>query len=163
VILLERVVPTTRTKEKTHESISKTITHIMALPISSSLGSQVSIQDTDWQCRRRGSDMHTNVCGANEDKGGGAKCASGSRASTRNGTAEDIGFRLCGHDEGTDGATSIQQVSGFEREAVLGESFLVEGILRGHRRSGRRDDTEVCKISREARASAGRIQFQEIA
>lgn len=33
MILLKRVVPTTRTKEKTHESIPKTITDLMALQV----------------------------------------------------------------------------------------------------------------------------------
>ena len=50
--------------------------------------------------------------------------------SDRHDPAESIGFRLCRNRERADGDPSLQSVSTFEAEALLGKSFLGAWILR---------------------------------
>lgn len=49
VVLLDEVVPTTSNLGVANESISKAITNNMALPISSCMGTQIQVSDTDWR------------------------------------------------------------------------------------------------------------------
>lgn len=88
----------------------------------------------------------------------GVERSAGSCASVGTSTAEDIDFQVDGSSEGEDGLEAIYQVSVFKEEAVLGQSFLGEGILCGYGRAERGDDTEVCKVSGEARAEA--VEFE---
>ena len=56
-------------------------------------------------------------------EGGVRSCAYGG-----NGTAEGIGIAINGTAEGSDIDAVVSSVSAFEKEALLGQSFLGEGL-----------------------------------
>ena len=63
-----------------------------------------------------------------------------------------VDIAAIGSAEGSDGNESISPISAFEKEALLGQSFLGQGLLRGYGGSGCGYDTQVCPLSREERA-----------
>jgi hypothetical protein len=127
----------------------------MALSVSCCMGTEVSVPDLD-RCGKIGSRSRgpgdLRVCGLRAD---GAECAAGSRASSGDDPAEGINIRFVGSVEGTDFDEAVPPVSVFEEEAVLGQSFLGQGILCGHSGIGCGHDMQVCPLPGEEGAAVG--------
>jgi len=83
------------------------------------------------------------------DASGGAECATGSRAPGFDNSAEGSRIRVTGSVEGADVDKDVPPVSAFEEEALLGQSFLVQGLLCGHGGIRCGHDTQVCPLSGE--------------
>ena len=79
-------------------------------------------------------------------RSGGIECTAGPRAHDCDGAAEGSDLRLDGESERAIIDQDIQAVQASEGKALLGQSFLVERILRRHDWSGCGDDPEVCEI-----------------
>ena len=127
----------------------------MALSVSRGLGSEIPVSDFDrprkgnagggnifdlWFCRMRG---------------GGVERPTGPCSFVGAGSAQGSDIAAIGSAEGSDGNESISPISAFEKEALLGQSFLGQGLLRGYGGSGCGYDTQVCPLSREERATVG--------
>src|SRR5512147_3142753 len=127
----------------------------MALSVSCCMGSEVSISDFDRSGKAGSGDRDPGdlwVCGL---RGGGAECAARSRAPGGDDPAEGIDIGAAGAVEGADIDEAVPPVSVFEEEAVLGESFLGQGLLCGHGGIGCGHDTQVCPLSGEEGAAVG--------
>src|SRR5512139_3727198 len=105
----------------------------MALSVSCCMGTEVSVSDLNRGCEGRSRSWgpgDLRVCGM---RGDGAECAAGSRASGSDDSAEGVDIRSAGAIEGSDLDEVVSPVSVFEEEALLGQSFLGQGLLCGHR------------------------------
>jgi hypothetical protein len=125
----------------------------MALSVSCGLGTEISVPDSNRfgeASRRRWGAGDLRVCRL---RGGGAECAAGSRASGADDSAEGSGIGLIGSVEGADLDKDVPPVSVFEEEAVLGQSFLDQGLLCGHGGIGCGHDTQVCPLPGEEGAA----------
>jgi len=151
--LYSRVVPQRREKGGSSEQISKVITHDMALSVSHHLGSKIPVPDSDWanrseRCRR--SPGNLRLC---RNRGGGTECPKGSCASDRDGAAKAVDLGSHGPSERSNVNEDLQAVQAPEKKALLGQSFLGKGLLRGHGRNGRRNDPKVRQVPRKERAT----------
>lgn len=79
-------------------------------------------------------------------RGGGIERTAGPRAPDCAGAAEGSDLRPDGESEGAVIDQGIQAVQASEEKALLGQSFLVQRILRRHGWSGCGDDSEVREI-----------------
>ncbi len=59
-------------------------------------------------------------------------------------TAEDFGIDVCWNGEGKDSNTSASKIQGIKTEAVLGQSLMDEGLLRGYGGLGYGKDSGLC-------------------
>jgi len=78
------------------------------------------------------------------------------------GTAEGIDIEVGGDGERAHGDPGVSEVSVSEREALLGEPFLVAGVLCGYDRFGCEDDPSLCEVSREEGTSGRATQVAYI-
>ena len=122
------------------------------------MGTEVSVSGTEGSDRRGGIELYSGILWSDGLSDIGVERSAGSRASVGTSTAEDIDIEADGGSKRQDGLEDVFQVSVFKEEAVLGQSFLGEGILCGYGRAERGDDTEVCKVSGEAGTEA--IEFE---
>ena len=88
-------------------------------------------------------------------RGSGAECAARPRSSCGDDSAEAIGFGIAGSVKGSDVDEDVQAVSATQEEAVLGQSFLGQGLLCGHSGFGCGHDTQVCPLSGGKGEAAG--------
>ena len=84
----------------TNESIQEVITHDLALPISLSLDTEVSLSSASRTSATRGRELYKSVLGAKRLYGNRAQHSDRSRSSVGDDSAEDIGFGLCWNDQG---------------------------------------------------------------
>ena len=129
----------------------------MALSVSCCMGTEVSVSDFDRNGKAGGGGWDTGdlwVCG---QRGGGAECAARSRAPGCDDSAEGVDIRVAGPVERADIDEAVPPVSVFEEEAVLGQSFLGQGLLRGHGGVGCGHDTQVCPLPGEEGAAVGAV------
>jgi len=127
----------------------------MALSVSCCLGTDVSVSDPNrsGKAGRRSRDPgDLRVCGI---RGRGAECAAGSCASGGDDPAEGIDIGVAGPVEGSDVDGVVPPVSVLEEKAVLGQSFLGQGLLCGHSGIGCGHDTQVCPLPGEEGAAVG--------
>ena len=127
----------------------------MALSVPHSLGTEISfpnIDGCDWGFgpRRDTSDLRIYWV-----RGGRVERAKRPRASVGHGTAEGVDFGSDGTSQGTDGDEGIPSVPRTEEKALLGQSFLGQGILCRHNWSGCRNDPKVCPTSGAEREIRG--------
>ena len=80
-------------------------------------------------------------------RSGGTECAAGPRASGVDDPAEGIGIGIDGAVKGSDVDEDVPSVSATQEEAVLGQSFLGQRVLRGYGGIGCGHDTKVCPLS----------------
>jgi len=118
----------------------------VALSVSCCVGAKVSVPDIDrsdkGSCRSRDpSDLR--VCGLRSDR---VERTARSCASAGDDPAEGVDIGFAGAIEGAELDEAVPPVSVFEEEAVLGESFLGQGLLCGHRGFGYGHDTQVCPL-----------------
>jgi len=88
-------------------------------------------------------------------RGCGIECATGSCASGDDDPAEDIGVSFAGTIERADVDADVPAVPASKEEAVLGQSFLGQGVLRRHSGTGCGHDTEVCPLPGKERTADG--------
>jgi hypothetical protein len=127
----------------------------MALSVSCCMGTEVSFPDTDRSGkagRRSRYSGNLRVCGLRVDR---IECAARSRAPGGDGATEGIGVASVGPIKGSDIDEIVSPVSIFEKETILGQSFLGQGLLCGHRRVGCGYDAQVCPLPGAKGASVG--------
>lgn len=74
--------------------------------------------------------MRDGILPAVRVRSSGIERTGGSCAPVGKGTAEIVGIGLDGHLERTDGDKAVQRISVSQETALLGQSFLGEGLLR---------------------------------
>ncbi len=153
---LRTVVPTTGRKVK-HEQIQKNVTNDLALRISHRVVSKIQISSVGWKDKRRSGDMCSQSELTNGMWSSRVECAKWPRSLGSDGPAQNKHIQIYGSSERKVGTTRIQRVPGFAQKALLGQSFMVAGILRRHGGVGWRTDTQVCKISRTSRSETRRV------
>ena len=107
----------------------------MALSISPGVGAEIPVPDVARSDRQRGAKVRDDVLSAAwlRDCGGerpGRPCALAAE-----GAAEVVDIGADGGPERTYRDSTVQHISEFAKEAVLGESFLGERILRRYGRT----------------------------
>jgi len=110
------------------------------------MGTEVPISDIGRRDKRGSRVWNTSDMRICRMRSSGAECTKGSRAFDRDDSTEGIDIVSDGEAQGSDLAEDIQSASGTEEEAVLGESFLVQRVLRGYDWSGCGHDTQVCPL-----------------
>ena len=73
--------------------------------------------------------MRDDIQPAVRVRSSGIECAGGSRTLVGKGATEIIGIVLDGHIERSDGDKVVQRISVSQETALLGQSFLGEGLL----------------------------------
>ena len=123
------------------------------------MGSEVPISDASGSDWSGGATVRDDVLSAVGLYDRGDQCAGRSRAPAGEGAATAIGIGADGGPERTYCDTVVQRISEFAQEAVLGQSFLGEGLLRGHGGAERGDGSEVRPVpgERGARPTAPSI------
>ena len=101
--------------------------------------------------------MYPGTESADGVRGGGVERAGRSRPSGGDDTAEGAHLGLPGAIEGQECDPVVWRVSRLAPATVLGQPLLGGGVLCWDGGVGRREDTEVCKISRTAGAKAGGV------
>ena len=107
----------------------------MALSIPCSVGTEVSISDAaraDWE---GGPEECHDILSAARMRCNRNERASGSCSSAAEGAAQAIDIGADGRPERTYSDSTIQHIPESSKEALLGKSFLGEGVLRGHSRA----------------------------
>ena len=129
LLFLNSSCAATPRKGGSSEQISQVITYHMALSVSHRMGSQIPFSGAS---RIRGSSRGR---GDPRDlwirwlRSGGDECAERSCAPHRYDSTETGHFGCHGTGEGPDSDQDIQAVSQSEEKALLGQSFLVSGVL----------------------------------
>lgn len=126
----------------------------MALSVPHHLDSQISVQGIGRSRQRSDSRRHPGNLRFCRVRGYGVECSKGPRASGGDGPAEGCDFRSDGPRQRSDSDEGVQSVSGIAQKALLGQSFLVQGVLRGLHRFGCRNDPQICTLSGKAREAA---------
>ena len=153
--LLSRRCPHNVKKGTKHEQVQESIACDLALSIPPGVGSEISVPGIAGADRAGGVQVRDGVLSAVGLRGGGTECAGGSRPPAGKGAAEAVDLGTDGRPERTYGDKVVQRVSSDAQEAVLGKSFLGEGLLRRYGGSEQRDDPEIRSISGEGRAASG--------
>ena len=152
-ILSERC-PTTKQKGKEHEQIQKVIAYDPALRVPHHLGAKIPVSGDAGKGERGSGVVRAGTESADELRGTGNERPSRSRTLDRAGTAQAGNIRIHGAAERQECDPGVRRVSGVEAAAVLGQSLLGAGLLCWDSGLGPRDDTEVCKMAREAGTTA---------
>ena len=121
----------------------------MALSVSCCLGTEISVPDSNRFGKASSGRWGAGDLRVCRMRGGGAECAAGSGASGVDDSAEGSRIRVTGSVEGADVDKDVPPVSAFEEEALLGQSFLDQGLLCGHGGIRCGHDTQVCPLSGE--------------
>ena len=126
----------------------------MALSIPHDLGAEISVSDAAGADRQGSTEMRDGVLSAIGMRDSGDEHSGRPCALVGEGAAEDVNFGVNGRPEGTNRNSVVQSVSDVTQEALLGQSLLGQGVLRGHGRSGQRYDKKVRAVSREGRIAS---------
>lgn len=118
----------------------------MALPVSHCMGAKVSVSDPGGGSARGCRVVDSSDMRIRRLRGGGVERAAGPRASGFDDSAEGVRIGVDGSSQGSDIDEDVPSVSATEEETLLGQSFLGQGVLRGHGRLGCGHDTEVCPL-----------------
>ena len=145
-ILPRELSPQLRGRES-HEPLPKAIPHDMALSISFGMDTQVSVSHSGRGCRPRSRRLYSSLRRTEAMRDCGTECPVRSHSPDCDDSSQDRGFGYGRDLERSDRDSSIQSVRPSEAETLLGEPFLVERLLCGHRGSGRRDDPEVYDLN----------------
>src|SRR5690349_4213077 len=119
-------------KGEEHEQVRKSIACYLALSIPRGMGTEVPVPDVagaDWSGSAK---MRDDVLSATRMRDRGNECPDRPRALVGQGAAEAIDLGVDGRPERTYCDPAVHGVSEFAQEAVLGQSFLGQGLLRGH-------------------------------
>ena len=127
----------------------------MALSVPCGLGSEVPFPNSDGSGKGRVGIWYPGdlwFCGM---RGCGIERATGSCASGDDDPAEGIGISSAGTTERADVDEDVPAVPVLKEETVLGQSFLVQRVLRGHSGTGCGHDTQVCPLPGKERTADG--------
>ena len=127
----------------------------MALSIPLGMGSEVSVSDVTRAGRKRGAKVRDGILSATGLRNSGTERSARSCALTGEGAAEAIDLGGDGRPERTYCDPIVYAVSESAQEAVLGESFLGQRLLRGYGRTEQRYDPKIRKVPRKRRAESG--------
>ena len=136
-------------KGNEHEQIYESIACYMALSIPSGMGAEISVSDAAWADRQGGAEMCDGILSADGMRDSGDECAGGSCAFVGKGAAEVVDFGVDGRPERTHGDSDVYAVPDVTQEALLGESFLGQRVLRRYGWTERGHDSKIRAVSRE--------------
>ena len=109
--------------------MEEVITRDISVQVSCSLVSEIPVPDTGGDGSRICGREFEAVMRVERDRSVGDECLCGSHSSGVGDTSEIVGIESDGYIEREDGDQIVQEFSEIEEEAVLGESFLGQGIL----------------------------------
>ena len=87
----------------------------------------------------------------------GIECATGPCSSDRDGATQGGDFHIDGSAKGPKFDADFPAVSAFEKTGILGQSFLVQGLLCRHGGFGCGHDTQVCPLPGKKGAVNGTV------
>jgi len=121
----------------------------MALSVPWGMGTEIPVSGFDRWCeggRRERDSSHLRFCRL---RSGGVERSTRPCAPGDDGTAQAGDIVIDGSTEGPDIDALVSPVPEFEEEAILGQSFLVQRVLRRHGGPECGHDTQVCPLSGE--------------
>ena len=110
-------------------TISRAITHDLALPVPFGLGSEVQISHSVGACLGRSRALHPRLLRTFGSGNCGIEYPGGPCSPAGVGSAEGIHFRVHGDNQGPDSNPGSEQVPSSETKTLLGQSFLGAGLL----------------------------------
>lgn len=132
----------------------------MALSISCSLGTEVSVSDPERTHWPGSASLPDDVQSAVGVRGSGVECADGSCAFVGESAAEVIDIGTHGCPERTHRDQAIHCISADAEKALLGQSFLGERLLCRYGRTRQRDDQEIRQVPRERRSASTAVAIE---
>lgn len=137
-------------RKESHEPYSEINTCHMALSVSHCLGAKVPVPCFGGRPSRGRQSLLTDIQRAKSLRSRRNEYPKGSCTSDHNGAPQSIDIRVDETFKRSHRDTGVAPFQRTTKEAILGKSPLGSWVLRGYRRHGRRNDTALCPVSREA-------------